>query len=206
MGAVTDAVMAELTPAEISALGEVKIGGAVSEALLYFSTDFPRERAQLCAVDGDGVVTLPDGWVEGWSVVSALGYPVATPESTQQHRFNLEAEGTVAAGQPVYITAGGLLALAQADAAPRFNVIGLCAIGAAAGFAAAYSTDGSVSLSDWTAITGTAQLTAGQEYYLSADAPGMLSSSPPPTGHVVSVGTAISSSELDIEIQYVAKL
>lgn len=206
MGAVTDAVMAELTEAEASALGEVKIAGAVADALLRYSTDFPRESAELCAVDGAGVVTLPTGWVEGWSNVTALGYPVATPESTQQHTFSLETAETVASGQPVYITAGGLLALAQADAAPRHNVIGLCAIGASAGFAATYSTDGSVSLADWTAITGTAQLTAGQTYYLSADAPGALSSSPPSTGHVVSVGTAISGNELDIEIQYIVKL
>lgn len=79
MGAATDAVMAELTPAEITELGQVKIDGAVADALLRYSTDFPLERAELCAVDGDGVVTLPTEWVEGWSEVTALGYPVAGP-------------------------------------------------------------------------------------------------------------------------------
>lgn len=79
MGAITDSVNAALSAAEKLALGAVKIDGAVADALLRYSTDFPLERAELCAVDGDGVVTLPAEWVEGWSNVSALGYPVAGP-------------------------------------------------------------------------------------------------------------------------------
>lgn len=204
MGAVTDAVNAALTAAEKLALGDVKIGGAIADALLRYSEDFPRELAELCAVDGAGVVTLPADWVEGWSNVTALGYPVEMPNSGNE--FWCTAAETITAGQPVYITGAGLLALAHADAEPRCNVVGVCIIGAVAGVSAVYTTDGSLSLADWTDLAGMALLTPGQTYWLDNTTAGLLRDSPPNTGYIVSVGVAMNATTLNIEISEITRL
>ena len=63
-------------------------------------------------------------------------------------------------------------------------------------------TEGSIEISDWTAITGSATLTPNAIYYLSTTA-GRLTTAPPTTvGQVVQpVGIAVSSVKLELEVE-----
>lgn len=113
--------------------------------------------------------------------------------------YTLEASVTIQAGQAVYLTADNRLGLAASAAMPQAECVGLCSIGAGAGFAAEYVTDTSLTLLDWTAATGHAELTAGAAYFLSAT-PGMVTTTPPSSGYLVRVGQAQSATTLDLEI------
>ena len=73
---ITDAVSANFTVEELAILGNERVLGAIQAALIQYSTPHPLELVETCAVDGAGVVTLPPAWVEGWSNVVSIGYPV----------------------------------------------------------------------------------------------------------------------------------
>lgn len=113
-----------------------------------------------------------------------------------------EAAANILAGQPVYVTLGNQLALAQADTFAKSQITGLATADTLATFAAPYRLVGKLTLADWTDIVGSTTLTVGSAYYLSAATAGTLTTTPPSTtGHrVVKVGRAIASDTMAIRI------
>lgn len=105
-------------------------------------------------------------------------------------------------GMAVYVDGANTVDLAQADAEATALVIGLAAEAVSAGGVGTYLTEGQVEQSDWTAVTGSATLVTGATYYLSTSVAGGLTTTPPSTDGdiVVRVGTALSTTEMDIEI------
>lgn len=111
------------------------------------------------------------------------------------------------AGQLVYPSAAGTVNLADADAVTTANVIGFAPDDVSAAATGSYQTNGLLTLTDWSAATGSATLTAGSRYYLSATAGRMTTTPPSSAGQfVVPVGTAISTLDFIINIQRRIKL
>ena len=110
--------------------------------------------------------------------------------------------GALTVGMAVYIKATGSVDKARANAAGTTKVIGLVrdASIAAAG-TGAIQTDGILSSSDWTDVTGTTNLTAGSIYYLSDSTAGEITTTAPTAAgsFVVAVGVAVSTTELNID-------
>jgi hypothetical protein len=103
--------------------------------------------------------------------------------------------GAHAIGDAVYISAADTAKKAKADASGTKDVFGV-AIGTISGAAVGnYQTDG--------VLAGLSGLTAGAIYYLSAATAGLLTVTPPSSvgQYVVRVGIAISTTELDINIE-----
>lgn len=120
--------------------------------------------------------------------------------------YSMVTDVAVQTGQAVYINGENHLELACADALPRAQGFGLCAFPANAGGNVSVYVDGFISRADWSAITGTLFLTPGKTYYLSNIEPGKLTDTPPTTGYLLSVGTAIYPDTLDIEISTLIQL
>lgn len=109
---------------------------------------------------------------------------------------------TTAKGMAVYVDGANTVDLAQADAEATALVIGLAVEAITAGGTGDYLTEGQIEQSDWTAVTGSATLSPGATYYLSTSVAGGLTTTPPTADGdiVVRVGTALSTTEMDIEI------
>ena len=109
---------------------------------------------------------------------------------------------TTSKGMAVYVDGANTVDLAQADAESTSLVIGLATEAVSAGGVSTYLTEGQVEQSDWTAVTSSATLVTGATYYLSTATAGGLTTTPPSTDGdiVVRVGTALSTTEMDIEI------
>ena len=111
--------------------------------------------------------------------------------------------GAVTLGQPVYISGADQIDLAKADASGTAMVVGLVADASIAAAAAGnYQYGGVLSVSDWTAVTGSVTLTPGANYYLSAAVAGQLVEvAPDATGQQLTfVGRALNVTDLMIEI------
>ena len=124
----------------------------------------------------------------------------ATPETGF---LAAEADDAIKVGYPIYLKTNGHLAPARANAPATTNVTGLSLSDTASGFSCSYLTEGTVERTDWTEVAGVALLTPGAAYYLSADAPGRITSIAPAAlgQYVVRVGRATSTTKLDIEIE-----
>jgi hypothetical protein len=111
-------------------------------------------------------------------------------------------DSTAQKGMAVYVSSSGHVDLAQADVESTSLVVGLADEVVIASNSGAYLTDDQVSRPDWTAVTGSATLTAGATYYLSATTAGQLTTTPPSADgdSVVRVGTALSTTTMDIEV------
>lgn len=120
--------------------------------------------------------------------------------------------GAIVIGQPVYADSGTTVDLAQADAQGTIRVVGLVADASIANAASGgILVDGvlTATTGEWDAVTGeVGGLTAGANYFLDAANPGELTqTAPTATGEfVVRVGHALSTTELEIEIQQPIKL
>ena len=112
-----------------------------------------------------------------------------------------EAAVNVSAGQAVYITAASLAALASATTLVASHVAGLVAADTVSGVAAEIKRD-TLTLADWTAVTGTTNLTPGAVYYLSTTTPGALTTTAPDSTDnvLVRVGVASAADTLSIQI------
>jgi hypothetical protein len=111
-----------------------------------------------------------------------------------------EADVAITVGQPLYIKPDTHAGLAQGDTQGTLPA-GLAYADAASGHAVEYLTDGVITQSDWTNVTGAATLTIGV-YYLSVDVAGQLTPvAPTITGYVVRVGRALSPDTFSIEIE-----
>lgn len=135
-----------------------------------------------------------------------LDAPVSEKDVIQATNSNA-SNATI--GQPVYVDGSGTVDLARANASGTTPVIGLVADASIAPAAAGnVQTDGVLVSADWTAVIGSAALTAGAEYFLSAAAAGQLTATAPNTTgqYVVPVGRALSATELEITIGRPIKL
>lgn len=108
---------------------------------------------------------------------------------------------TLAAGVPVAAVVGGSGVRRARAASAGYECCGLASESFNVGFAALVLVGGTLTLPDWSAVTGSVSLTAGLPYYLSTTA-GMLTSSPPSVSgqRVQQVGVAVSPDTLLIEV------
>ena len=127
--------------------------------------------------------------------------------STDVKELTNDNANAITIGQPVYISGVGSVDLAQANAAATKNVVGL--VGDASipsGNAGAVQVDGTLASANWTAVTGSANLTPGAAYYLDAANPGKLTETAPSTGYVGRVARGINLTEIEIEIEPTIKM
>jgi len=119
---------------------------------------------------------------------------------------NDEAADPIVIGTPVYIDAANGCKRAQANASGTTNVVGLvkdASITAATSGAIITSGVLSATTAQWDAVAGTTGgLVAGTVYYLSDATVGQLTATAPTTGgsYVAPIGTAISTTELKLEV------
>lgn len=142
----------------------------------------------------------PEGMLEAlrrdpdMPLAAIIGPPGADAGVTE-----LEVAEAVAPGQAVRPNGVGSLVLALADSLNHARQVALAETAAAPSFAARIRRD-FLTLADWSAATGTAELSPGAEYFLSATTPGGLTVLPPATGVVLPVGIALNASTLAINI------
>jgi hypothetical protein len=119
----------------------------------------------------------------------------------------MTANETMNVGQPVYVTAADTVNLSDASSNLTSNAVGLAATDAGSGESVVVFTDGPIDQADWTAVIGTTLLTPGVQYYLDTTA-GQMSTSPPTVNGqvVVRMGTALTTTVFDIEVNEIAKL
>jgi len=120
------------------------------------------------------------------------------------------ANGALPICTAVY-TQGGSATPAQADSGSTTRVIGLVQVAAADTDPVEIQVDGIVEAltAEWDAVTGqTGGLTEGAQYYLSADTAGNLTATAPDAfgDYLVTVGVALSATEMDVEIGAPIKL
>lgn len=116
--------------------------------------------------------------------------------------LTLQTDDTVSKGMAVYVSGvTGHFARAIASSVATSTVVGLVDADTAPGFAANASRD-AITLSDWTAITGSALLVPGADYFLSPTSSGGLTLTPPSAAGqcVVHVGVALSTVELVLSL------
>lgn len=130
-------------------------------------------------------------------------------QSTDTVTMTNSNANAVTLGQPVYVSGNDTVDLAQANAPATKNVFGLVVDTTVnAGDPAGIQTDGLFASANWTAVTGSANLTAGAEYYLDAANAGKLTVTPPSAGgdYVAPVGEGVSATEIEINIERTVKL
>lgn len=105
-------------------------------------------------------------------------------------------------GQAVYVAGPGQVRRASHDDDEAFRVVGLAVEDIAPGQPGLALTEDTLTIPDWTPMTGTATLAAGATYYLGLD--GGLTQIPPvdPGAHVILVGLAVDHARLKIEIRH----
>lgn len=120
---------------------------------------------------------------------------------------SMTANETLLAGHAVYVSANNTVNLADADALETSHVLGLASANASANSAATVLSVGSLTLPDWTSVTGSANLVPGAVYYLSTT-PGNLTLVPPVGTNdvVVRLGLAITTTKFEIEVNEVVTL
>lgn len=129
------------------------------------------------------------------------------PPGPGSDTFSSESDDTLVVGSPVYVKISGNLGLAQANAIPQTRVRGLAVVSALPGFSSEVQTQGLfvATTAEWDAITGqVGGLTVAASYYVDSTTPGSLSTTSPSQGsgeYCAFVGTALSSTELDIDIR-----
>ena len=80
--------------------------------------------------------------------------------------YTAETDSDVVAGQPVYTKANTHVDLARANSGSEYMVSGVAIEAASSGESVEYTSDGKVTLDDWTDIIGSETLTSGLIYYL----------------------------------------
>lgn len=139
-------------------------------------------RVMLAPVGNDTLTPAPLADVGSWIINSVL-------------RASAEAAEVIARGQPVMVDFLGKARLARADNIATSFVLGLAAESTGIGFSCPISRS-AVTMSDWTAVVGSASLVPGARYFLHPTIAGRLTTTPPVSvGQVVAfVGQALSAS------------
>jgi hypothetical protein len=150
-------------------------------------------------------LVIVGGQIERLQSGDTLNAPV-----TQNDVYNLTAgTGNWLPGQAVYMSAVDTATIAKADAAGTNGVIGLASGAVTAASSGSVQTNGVIVLTttQWDAVAGTTGgLVFNTLYYLSASTAGMITGTAPSTGYVVSLGRALSTTEMFIDIQPPIKL
>lgn len=167
----------------------------------------PRGEVQTITIEFEGEFQrlVP---VEKWGgyYVPNTPTPATLPSSTDYH--TAEAGTNIKTGYPLYLTTGGLINPAQADAPVTTQAAGVSISDTAAGSIGQYITEGRVERSDWTEVAGTLNLITGATYFLDPLVAGHITNlAPSATGHyVVRIGRAVSTELLDVEIELPIRL
>lgn len=192
-----------IKPDDLALLPEGSLERAIQMALERYSADFPRESI-IDLNSKSGVLNMPPDWERGWSHILSLEYPIEgvivsneqAPDSDGSTRYLSALAEPVSIGQPVRLSNSFLM---QAAATlERFDAVGI--VVQADPTHAVYTSDGSVELTDWTAIVGSALLTPDSRYFLQLT-PGLLGTTPPDDAPVVQLGRALNETTLDVEIE-----
>lgn len=126
--------------------------------------------------------------------------PEPAPEMPDD-AYNAIADSTMVAGTVIYVKSNGHIDRALADALPESSAMGLLYTDVSEGHTGYYITEGRITKTDWTAITGTAMLTPGAMYFVSPTVAGGLTTNAPTAGYVVHAARATSSQTIDIEVE-----
>jgi hypothetical protein len=122
--------------------------------------------------------------------------------------ISVTAYEAITRGQPLYVSVATSnqagIASCRPTAGPtytRTQVVGFAETSVSAGQQVTVRTDGSITLSDWTAVAGATTLQPGLQYYLDPTI-GMISTTGTTTTNdvLVVVGRAVTPTTLDIEI------
>ena len=125
----------------------------------------------------------------------------ATVQATNALTLTNANAASITIGQPVYVSAADTVDLANSAAIGTSRPLGLVSDASIAASATGnIQTSGSLTSSDWTSVVGAATLTAGSVYYLDGTA-GKLPATAPTTGFLTKVGAAVSTTELEINIE-----
>lgn len=111
----------------------------------------------------------------------------------------VQADEDIQAGQAVKPNVAGRMVLAQANSMVNSRQVAIAQADTLTGFACPIRQD-FVTLTDWTEATGSTNLLPGANYFLSNIIPGMLTTTPPSSGVVLSVGIAVNSTTLSINL------
>jgi len=120
--------------------------------------------ADIVVIEGE-IDDIEDNIDDIESDVTALDVRVTAIEETIED-YSAETDSDVAVGHALYIKAGGTVDLAYADSASGYKVGGFATEAKGAGTAVKFRADGKLSIDNWTAIAGAAELTPGVDYYL----------------------------------------
>lgn len=173
---------------------------------------------RIVITNGDGVSGNPTADLAG-SIVAPGTYDSVTVDQYGRVTSGTNSSGgiltadsftngeasAIAIGRAVYCSAAGAVKLANANAGSTTVVVGLVkdtSIASAAAGAIANAGFLEATTGQWDAVTGqTGGLTFGVAYYLDNATAGKITSTPPASGYVVSIGVAMSTTKLAINIQ-----
>ena len=114
---------------------------------------------------------------------------------------SIQTDDAILQGQPVYIKSNGYIGLAKADTLNTSKVVGFAVNDTSIGFSCEYQRN-ILTLSDWTSVIGTTNLIPNNLYFLNSTTAGTITNTPPTTGVIISLGEAISTTSLEINIGY----
>lgn len=145
-------------------------------------------------------LVIIDGQLQELPTSDTLNAPVSAIDLITKTNGNASA---ITIGQPVYVKADGTVDLAGAAASGTKAVVGLVRDASiAAATSGNIQTDGILVCADWTAVTGTATLTPGTQYFLSPTEGQLTSTAPTTPGHfVVRVGLATATDTMEIDTE-----
>lgn len=125
---------------------------------------------------------------------------VNTPENNTGYATTNTDTVTISAGMPVGILSPGVVrAVSSNNSRPA---IGLALISSLVSTPILVQTEGTLTLSDWTAVLGTNTLTPNQLYYVDPSNEGKITTTVPTTsGHVLQIiGIGVTSDTLELQI------
>lgn len=205
-----DGQIIDLAPTTVRQMIFRKTDGTILTKTASLLTDGSDGKLAYSMINGDldqvgkwvqqSYIELPTGKWRGtlnpFTVYTNLTGAASSPASTVDFVGTNNDSVAIMKGQPLAV---GLIRASAAD--DTKNAVGLADNDAGTGAALAVKAGGTVTLSDWTAITGSVYLSPNFNYFLSVT-PGRLSlSQPVVAGQIVqAVGTALSTTTMLIEI------
>lgn len=136
------------------------------------------------------------------------GDNILAGSTTQSFSAINENAGAISQGQVVFVSSSGSVNLANNTAEATAKAIGVVEDASIASTTSGnVLTDGAITVADWTAIAGAPTLTAGSVYFLDG-VDGNITTIPPilAGSYVVRIGTAISTTTLEVSISRPIKL
>lgn len=136
------------------------------------------------------------------------GDNILAGSTTQSFSAINENAGAISQGQVVFVSSSGSVNLANNTSEATAKAIGVVEDASIASTASgSVLTDGAITVANWTAIAGAPTLTAGSVYFLDGVG-GNITTIPPilAGSYVVRIGTAISTTTLEVSISRPIKL